>query len=351
MSQPNQLFEGPAAWFGPEMAESQQWIYQLSPREIDELDAAVTSVSEQGIPPIEVNPENFPLPTLGKALSNIRNEVIRGRGFVLIRGVPVQRYSTEQSVIVYWGIGSYLGQTVPQNAKGHLLGHIKDLGNDPHDPLTRIYTTNYRQPYHTDSCDVVALLCLNKAKSGGLSTISSSTTIYNEMMKQRPDLVEILFEPFIIDRKGEIPKGKQATYQMPIFHHFGGHLTTIYARDFIEAAQKRHTDIPRLTEQQLEALDMLDSLACSEAIRLDMAFEPGDIQLLHNHQILHARTAYEDYSEPERRRHLMRLWLSQPDGRPLPPVFEERYGNIELGTRRGGIIIPNTIENIPLEAI
>jgi len=194
------------------------------------------------------------------------------------------------------------------------------------------------------------LLCLNKAKSGGLSTISSSTTIYNEMMKQRPDLVEVLFEPFTIDRKGEIPKGKQATYQMPVFHNYEGQLTTIYARDFIEAAQQRHADLPRLTELQLEAMDMLDSLARSEAIRLDMAFEPGDIQLLHNHQILHARTTYEDYAEPELRRHLLRLWLSQPDGRPLPPVFEERYGSIELGKRRGGIIVSGTVENIPLEA-
>jgi hypothetical protein len=351
MNQPNPIFEGPAAWYGPDMAKTEEWIYQLTQQEVDEVDAALANVLEQSIAAIDVNRKNFPLPTFGKVLSDIQNEVVYGRGFVLIRGIPVKRYSIEESVIVYWGMGAYLGQAVPQNAQGHLLGHIKDLGNDPHDPLTRVYTTNYRQPYHTDSCDVVALLCLNKAKSGGLSTISSSTTIYNEMMQQRPDLVEVLFEPFIIDRKGEIPKGKLPTYQMPVFHHYAGHLTTIYARDFIEAAQQRHADIPRLTAQQLEALDMLDSLARSEAIRLDMAFEPGDIQLLHNHQILHARTAYEDFTEPEHRRHLLRLWLSQPDGRPLPPVFEERYGNIELGTRRGGIIVPGTVENIPMETV
>ena len=345
----NQLIEGPAVWYGAELARSEAWIHRLSPAEIDEIEAAMATVLDQGLPIIEVRPEDFPLPTLGQVLAEIRNEVVNGRGFALIKGLPVERYTRQEAVLAYWGLGLYLGQAVPQNAKGHALGHVKDIGHDPHNPLHRVYATNYRQLYHTDSCDVVALLCLQPAKVGGLSSLVSSTTIYNEMMKQRPDLVKILKQPFFVDRKGEIPVGKEATYQMAIYHEYGGHLTAIYARDFITAAQ-RHEDVPRLTPAQLEAMDMLDNLAASEALRLDMTLEAGDIQVLHNHQILHARTGYEDYPEPERKRHLLRLWLSQSDGRPLPPVFAERYGNIQLGTRRGGIFVPGAVENVPLEA-
>ncbi len=344
-----QLIETPAVWYGAGFVQSDEWIHRLTSAEIAELDVAVAGVRERGQTIIAVQREDFPLPSLGPVLKNIQNEVVNGRGFVLIQGVPVQRYSREEAIIAYWGIGRYLGEAVSQNAKGHVLGHVQDIGHDPHNPLHRVYATNYRQRFHTDSCDAVGLLCLHPSKSGGLSSLASSTTIYNEIMKQRPDLVEVLKQPFYVDRKGEIPAGKTPYYQMPIFHDYGGYLTTIYARDFIEGAQ-RFAEVPRFTGKQLEAMDLLDSLAHSNTLRLDMALEQGDLQVLHSHQILHARTGYEDYPEPERKRHLLRLWLSQPNGRPLPPAFEERYGNIELGTRRGGIFVPGAVENVPLEA-
>jgi len=349
MESDSKLFEGPAVWYGRDLAKSDTWKYRLSEQDIVEIDAAIASVRQCNIEISNVGCEDFPLPTLGKVLTDIRHEVVHGRGFVVIKGLPVERYSIAEAAIAYWGVGTYLGEAVPQNGQGHLLGHIKDIGNNPHDPKTRIYTTSYRQPYHTDSCDVVGLLCLRKAKSGGLSNVTSSTTIHNEMLKHRPDLVDVLRQPFYVDRKGEIPAGKKPYYQMAVFHYYADYLTTIYARDFIEAAQQRHKDIPRLTDIQIEAMDMMDALAVSEDIRLDMSLVPGDIQLLHNHQILHAPTGYEDYEEPDRKRHLLRLWLSQVDGRPLPPIFEERYGNIELGTRRGGIFVPGVKENVPLE--
>jgi hypothetical protein len=178
--------------------------------------------------------------------------------------------------------------------------------------------------------------------------IASSVTIHNEMLAHRPDLVDTLAQPFFVDRKGEIPAGKRSYYQLPVFNYHAGRLTTIYARDFIEGAQ-RFAEVPRLTPMQIEALDMADQLANSDELRLDMDFRPGDIQFLHNHQILHARTAYEDWPEPERKRHLLRLWLAPPDGRPLPPGFQERYGNIEPGTARGGIRVPGQRLYAPLE--
>jgi len=345
-----QTFEGPGAWYGSGMAQrSGEWRHDLTSTEVEELDGAVGSVISNGTSILDVTRAEFPLPTLGPVLDKIQEEVVNGRGFVLIRGIPVADYTIEEAAIAYFGVGAYFGWAIPQNAKGHVLGHVRDIGLDPNNPEHRIYGTRARHLYHTDSCDIVGLLCLQTAKSGGQSKIASSVTVYNEMIKVRPDLVELMEQPFYTDRKGEIPKGKGPYYQMPIFHRYAGLLTTTYSRDFITAAQ-RYEDVPRLTEIQTEAMDLADELADSDELRLDMDFQPGDIQFLHNHQILHARTPYEDYDEPGRKRHLLRLWLAPPNARPLPPLMSERFGNIEAGTARGGIRVPGQTLQAPLEA-
>ncbi len=302
----------------------------------------------RGLPIPEMERHDFPLPTLGDVLQETLDELVRGRGLVLIRGLPVERYTREQVAVAFFGIGSHLGRAVSQNAKGHLLGHVQDIGLDPSNPEHRIYATRARQRYHTDSCDIVGLMCLQTAKSGGESSVVSSVTIYNEMMARRPDLAEALAQPFYVDRKGEIPEGMLPFYRMAVFHCHEGLLSTIYSRDFIEAAQ-RFDEVPRLTPHQIEAMDLLGELAASAQLRLDMVLERGDVQFVHNHTILHARTAFEDHPEPERKRHLLRLWLSPADGRLLPPVFAERYGSVEPG-RRGGIVVKGVRANAPLEA-
>jgi len=340
--------EGPAAWYRADMVRSEEWLHELAADEISEIDAAVEKVLRRGIDIIDIERDDFELPTLGPTLDRIQKEVVEGRGFVLIRGVPVDGRSMREKAIAYWGIGAYFGWPVPQNAQGHLLGHVRDIGMDPANPLHRLYATRARHLFHTDSCDVVGLFCLHGAKSGGSSMIASSVTIHNEMVERRPDLAAVMGEPFYVDRKGEIPEGKRPYYQLPVFNYHAGYLTTIYARDFIEGAQ-RFEEVPRLTPVQIAAMDMADELANSDALRLDMDFRPGDIQFLHNHQILHARTEYEDWPEPERKRHLMRLWLAPANGRPLPPGFEERFGDIEPGTARGGIRVPGQTLSAPLE--
>jgi hypothetical protein len=341
-------FAGPSAWYGREFVDSQEWIHVFTKPEIAELTRAVAHVRQRRLPIEQISRDDFVLPRLGPLLQRIQDDVVNGRGFVLFRGLPVERVTRAEAATAYWGIGLYFGWPVSQNAKGHLLGHVRDIGLDPNDPNHRIYATSARHLYHTDSCDIVGLLCLRPAKLGGSSSIASSVTIYNEMLAARPDLVEALEQPFFVDRKGEIPAGKGPHYRMAVFHRHAGYLTTIYARDFIECAQ-RFDDVPPLTPQQVEALDMLDALAGRDDVRLDMQLRPGDIQFLHNHQLLHARTAYEDYPEPERKRHLLRLWLAPPNGRPLPAVFAERYGGVEPG-RRGGIRVPGMKLNVPLEA-
>jgi hypothetical protein len=342
-------YPGPADWRAADMRESGDWLYTLSDAEREELTAAGRACERAGVPLVDITVEDFPLPALGPTLTALQRDVIEGRGFVLLRGVPVDGLSREFVARLLLGIGAWFGEPVSQNRLGHLLGHVKDLGNDPLDPMTRIYTTTFRHLFHTDSCDMVALMCLQKAKCGGESAIASSTALYNALAERRPDLARVLAEPFVIDRKGEIPVGKGPTYEMPVFNHYEGRVSTLYARDFITAAQER-PEVPRLRPEQVEALDLLDSMAESDEFRLDMAFEPGDMQVLHNHQVLHARTAYEDYPEQERKRHLLRLWLSARNGRVLPPVYAERYGEIRVGRRRGGIMVPGMEFTAPLEA-
>ena len=340
------LYGGPQAWTAEAMRGRADWITWLDARDVDELETAVTST--QHVPLVELTQQDIQLPTLGAKLQTLQREVILGRGFTLLRGLPVNQFDREIIARMYFGIGTWLGDAVPQNAAGHLLGHVKDIGHDPHNPLHRVYATNYRHLFHTDSADIVGLLCLHPAKRGGQSAIASSPSLYNHMVQTRPELAAVLSEPFHIDRKGEIPPGKDPTYQLAIFHHHAGLLTTAYARDFITAAQ-RFDQVPRLTDRQLEAMDLLDQLAASDTFRLDMDFQPGDIQFLHNHQILHARTAYQDYPEPARKRHLLRLWLSARNGRPLPAAFAERYGEIKVGRIRGGIRVAGQTLQAPLE--
>jgi hypothetical protein len=347
---PRPLVEGPAAWYGPDLARHpEQWTYHLTEADRAEVAAAVAGVQARGLEIADITRTAFPLPRFGAELLQMCDAVLNGRGFVLIRGLPVQDRPIADSAIAYFGIGTWFGSARSQNAKGHLLGHVRDLGYSTDDPRVRTYQTTERQHFHTDSCDVVGLLCLKTAKSGGMSSLVSSSTIYNEMAKRRPDLVRRLFQPFATDRRGEVPAGKRPWFDMPVFHDYQGYLSAIYTHTYVRSSQ-RFPEARRLTPEDLEALDMFDSLAESPDLRLDFAMEPGDIQFVHNHTILHDRTAFEDWPEPERKRHLLRLWLAPQGARPLPPVYAERYGSLTVGDR-GGIICPDTRLHAPLEPV
>jgi Taurine catabolism dioxygenase TauD, TfdA family len=347
---PMRAIDGLAAWRGLDIRDPSDFTHRLTDVEINELDVAVQAIIQGGIDHAAIDRHNFELPELGKRLTLIRDSfLLYGRGFMVIRDVPVDRYSIQEAAAAFLGIGAYFGKPVSQNGNGHILGHVKDLGRSIEDPTARIYQTTHKQTFHTDSADIVALLCLRTAKAGGLSRIVSSIFIYNEMFRRRPELAALLFEPFCFDRRGEVPAGKKGYYQTPIFHWYADQLSVIYGnRYYIESAQRFH-DAPRLTEKQVEALDLFDALANDPSNYLDIEFKPGDIQLIHNHVILHDRTDYEDWLEPERKRHLLRLWLCPPNGRPLPAVFADRYGGTEIGNR-GGIVLPDSQVVAPMEA-
>jgi hypothetical protein len=341
---------GAAAWYGPEVARSDDWKMPLTAAEIAEVESATRALVACNADIAGITAEDFPLPTLGPRLkARVDGEVLNGRGFLLLRGLPVGRWSMQEAATAFFGLGAHLGSARSQNGKGHVLGHVQDLGLDVKDPNVRIYQTHERQTYHTDSCDIVGLLCLKTAKTGGLSALVSSTTIFNEMRRRRPDLLQLLFQPLATDRRGEVPEGQKPYFEIPVFNWHEGYLTAIYQRQYIDSAQ-RFAEAPRLTAAQVEALDMFDALANDPALNLFMEFKPGDVQLVHNHTMLHDRTGFEDWPEPERRRHLLRLWLAASGARPLPDVFAQRYGSVTVGDR-GGIIVRGTKLHAPLEAV
>jgi hypothetical protein len=298
--------DSPAAWRGDELAQRTDWQIRLSSAEIDELRSAVAHAESTAKPMGAMSRADFPLPTLAARIADWRREIRHGRGFVLIRGMPVAQWTDQQAEIAYWCIGHYLGIPGAQNPQNDLLGHVRDQRTTGD---VRYYRTNKALAVHTDTADVVGLLCLKKARSGGLSRIASSVSVFNEVVRRRPDLAPRLFKPVYFDTKGE--GGVQAFPVAPCAYA-DGELRTFWQSDYYREAQ-RFAHVPRLTDAERELLDLYDEIANSPAIHLDMDLQPGDIQLISNHTILHARTAFEDWPELENRRHLLRLWISLPE--------------------------------------
>jgi hypothetical protein len=341
---------GRAAWRGAAMAERDDWILHLTPEQIDELEAAARPLVAQGeratglLP--HLTPDDFALPTLGAVMLSLRQELLEGRGFVQMRGLPIERYSPLQAATIFMGLGAHLGHPRSQNAAGHVLGHVYDVGLSSTDANVRIYQTNERQTFHTDSCDVVGLLCLREAARGGDSLLVNALMIFNEMRRTRPDLLRRLLIPMPHDRRGEVPSGMKPYFEIPVFTWFAERLTVFYQRQYFESAQ-RFEDARRLTLEDRAALDYFDLLANDPTMTLSMRLEPGDVQFVHNHTLLHDRTGFQDWPDVEHKRHLLRLWLAVPGARPLSEAFAARYGSVEVGNR-GGIVVRGTRMTVPL---
>ncbi len=340
--------EGASVWYGSQVAENPQtWCFALDDADLVELQQAAERFLDTGADISEIRAAGFALPRLSARLAAWHERLVNGAGFALLRGLPVDEWPRAVSAAAFYGVGAHLGLARPQNAQGHMLGHVIDMGLDAKDPRVRIYQTHARQTFHTDSCDIVGLLCLRKSRRGGESALVSSNTIYNEMRAREPALAAALFDPLATDRRGEVPPGGQPFFSIPVFNWYQGLMSTIYHRQYIDSAQ-RFDDAFRLTPLHVEALNYFDSLAESPQLHFMMDFEPGDMQFVHNHTMLHDRMSFEDWPEPDRRRHLLRLWLSSPSARPLPPVYAERYGSVRPG-ERGGVMMPAVRWYAPLE--
>jgi Taurine catabolism dioxygenase TauD, TfdA family len=353
---------GPAAWKAADHQNSDVWKYRLDAEDLAELNKALQHVKSAGLDIIEITRTDFPLGNFENKLARLRQDLLNGRGFVLLKGLPVTSMSRHDAAILYWGIGLHIGYPVSQNARGQLLGHVVDLGEKSEttpsstgektsvfiSTTSRGYNSRERFNYHVDSGDVVGLLCFHPAKSGGESLITSSVAIHNEIMRQRPDLLRVLYEPFWRDRRGkEIPAGARPYYPMPVFCYHEGQFFCPYSPSGIRNAGdgKLYPQLPPLTGVQREAIDLFDKFADDPRFRLSMEMEAGDIQLLNNHVVVHSRTSYEDFPEPERKRHLLRLWLVTPDHHKLPHWHYDRG----RGGARGGIYVPGMTEVASLE--
>jgi len=327
---------GPAAWTGSRIQDDPSWIVRLDAAALAEIDAALEHARLAGAR-IPFGADRFPLPRVSATLEGVLDEVINGRGFALLRGIPRDRYTDEECALIYWGIGARLGNPVSQNARGHRLGHVRDEGRVIADPNARVYQTNLRMDFHCDllPVDVLGLFCLRAAKSGGASKVVSALTVHNVLLKERPDLLEVLFGDFHVDWRGEEPEGERPWYTLPMFSVRDGKLTArICSRSYFLSAA-RFGESCRPTPQQLEALDAVQEIANRRELMLTMDFQEGDIQLLNNHVTMHARDAYEDHEEPALQRHLLRMWIAVDDARrhPLADALAERYRWVE----RGGI--------------
>lgn len=345
---PRQPIEGPSAWTGPEMAARRdEWSVALDRETMAELEAAARHYLSLGRDVGEITAEDFPLPGFSRDLDAMADRLLNGCGFALLRGWPVEQHDQLTNACIFCGIGAHLGAARSQNAAGHILGHVRDIGMNPDDPKARIYQTNARQSFHTDSSDVVALLCLRDAMKGGDSLLVSAVTVFNRMLVEAPDLAAALFDPIATDRRGEVPAGMDEWMTIPVLSWHEGLLTVFYQRQYVESAQ-RFAGAPKMDARQRAALDMFDALCNDPELHLTMRLKPGDMQFVYNHSQLHDRTGFVDWPDPARRRHLFRLWLSMPGDRPLPPVFAQRYGSLEIGNR-GGIITPRTRLQAPID--
>jgi len=309
--------QGPVAWSGRDLTADESWTYRLEPHDLAELESAM-AIARSRRPIVEqVTRDDFPLNELAPRLARIGEQLEDGRGMYLLRGLPVARWGALETARAMWGIGTYLGRAIPQNARGDLVGHVRDEGKVLSDPHARGYQTRAAQSLHVDRCDIVGLLCVNKARSGGISRVVSSVRVHNELLEQSPWHLGALYTPFAIDLRGEERTGEPPVYYRPVFSYFHGALSCGANATYIRSGQER---VGRpLNAAQNEALDAF--YATCEEHTLSMDLEAGDFQLLNSYVTLHDRTGYDDYDEFERKRHMLRLWLEAPKRRPLAPDF------------------------------
>ena len=332
-----QRIEAPTAWTPSDLRDVASWSYRLTQSERAELVAATEAI--KGIALEAVSRANFKLSGLAKVMAEVRRDLLEGRGIVMLQNFPVEKLDREGQAIAYLGIGAYLGERISQNRQGHILGHVKDLGGDYANPNTRGYMTRAEMRFHSDSCDYVGLLCLNTSKSGGESLVTSSVTVYNTMLERRPDLVEVLTRDFYRSRMGEAAPGEEPWYRMPIFSFDQGEFYSVGGGIRLEHAYSL-PGVPPMSAAQKEALEVYK--ATIRECAAEIPFLPGDVQFLNNYVTLHTRRAYEDWAEPSRKRHLLRLWLSDPASHPK--------GLSEESFRQGIAPAPGAKLHAPLDA-
>ena len=322
-----QVLETACEWRAEDVADPALWTQHLSAAEIAELEAAIAHARDVSAEMLDIGKDDFPLPTLGPRLKAIEAELMDGRGFVLLRGLPRERWSNDDMCLAYWGIGAHLGKPWPQNHHGHVLGDVTDQGKLPGDPTARGNELGQiGLDFHCDGSDLVGLLCLQTGVRGGRSAVCNSVALHNALVRERPDLAAALYKPQPYDMRGEQAPGKRGWYELPVFTDHGGRLFIRLIAAYIHASQ-RHADAPRLTPAALEALAWMHDAAEGGAYSVTMDFQPGDMQFINNYHVLHGREPYEDDRAAGKVRHLKRLWLETDALTDRPKYFRNNISS------------------------
>lgn len=321
MTLPLRPVTGPAAWRGDVLREQQDWIHVLTEAQVSELEALGARFVADNADLRWVQPQDYPLQTCAPLIGQWRTHLDSGRGFVLVRGLRTALYSDALSAAIYYILGLHLGEPMRQNEMGDLIDHVYATSDKKmDDPTALSVKVRDRLSFHSDSSDIVALMCLRPAREGGASCLVSGAEIYNEILRRRPDLAPLLLEPFHWDWRRQDHDAPSNTYSSPVISMVDG-VFSMYAGSLYILTAQDYPEVPRLSPEQIEVLELFDEITMEPGMALEMDFRPGDIQWLSNHAALHSRTSFVDHPEPQRRRHLLRLWLRDRQQRPLVPGF------------------------------
>jgi hypothetical protein len=324
-------------WHGRDLSERHD-APSFSPGEVDDLLSALAAMRSRRLPLEQLRRTDFPVPRLQEKFRSLAAEVETGRGFVLLRGLPIDGLSDEDCKHLFWGIGLQLGMPLSQSKLQNYIAEVKNIGETMGQATTRAYRAGGPLRFHTDQCDILALMCIREPISGGHSRVVSSAAVHNLILERRPDLLAQLYRPYCFSRQGEEVDGEMPWYERPIFDAEQGFFTSLFSRSYIESAQKMQ-QVPRLTAEQAEAIEMV-SAVCEE-LSATIELRKGDMQFFNNHVVYHSRTDYQDHDEPAKRRTQLRLWLASPGSRPLPAGAATFFGNTAAGALRGGVTPPS----------
>lgn len=328
----------PQAWLAADLDQDKSWVQHLSEEEISGIERALAHAKSCNKDPLSMTADDFPMGEAATAAMQRAFKATQERwGLCLVKGFPVDRWSEDDAKLVFWGVGLHVGLARTQNRASDIMTDVRDVGASYKTKNGRGYNTNAGLDFHMDSGDVVALLTLQTAKSGGESKITSSIALRDEVARRRPDLIDVLKKPFFHSYQGTQDSSQRPYYQCPILGSDPDYFALRANRKNTMAAQADFEDVPRLDPEQLEALDLLEEILPDPKFCFSMWLERGDMQLLNNYVNLHSRTSFEDHEELSRKRHLLRLWLALPISQPLPPEWEEYYGDVRPGSVRGGV--------------
>jgi len=312
-----------SSWHGADFKVNKSYEYHLEPSHIADLEQALGGIKRSGLELAALTPKNFPLPTMLPLLHSIGDVLRNGRGFALLRGFPIDQHEIDDLSIMYYGLCRHIGMGMTQNSDGGLIHYVTDGPLKPNQGNRGVGFPRIT-PLHVDLMDIVTLLCVRQATDSPHSHLSSSTTLYNEFLKRRPDLLPRLFGGYEWDRMNEHGEGETPTsgYRVPLFSLINGTLSCRYNRSWMSATNV--AEKAPLSSLDEEAFALIDDITAET--RFSFPFSEGDIQFCNNYTVLHGREAHKPEPLEERKRLLIRIWLNAPEFREFSDEAIIRYG-------------------------